>query len=207
MTGVNETHQGLELSIEKILFTSHTIQGAFGYGQYVYSNNPTAQGWQYNNNAQLFDNRAVDWKNYRVGGMPQMAAGLGYKYNGKKFWNAGVYFNYFDKIYVSMNPDRRTAEGVEKMATTNEAKYHAIIDQEKLPSYYTINLSGGKSFRIMNKYFLNLNLSVNNLLNNKNILVSGFEQLRWDRDNLSKFPSKYYYMQGTTYMAILNFSF
>jgi hypothetical protein len=207
MTGVNETHQGVELSIEQVLFTSHTIQGAFGFGQYIYTNRPTAQGWQYNNNAELFENRTVYWKNYKVGGMPQMAAGLGYKYNGKKYWNAGIYFNYFDKIYVDINPDRRTTEAVEKLTINDESKYHAIVDQEKLPSYYTINISGGKSFRIIRKYFLNLNLSINNLLNNRNILVSGFEQLRWDRDNINKFPAKYYYMQGTTYMAILNFSF
>jgi hypothetical protein len=207
MTGVNQTHQGIELGLEQVLFTSHVIQGAFGLGQFIYTNHPIAQAWQDNNDRGLFSNRTVYWDNYKVGATPQLVAGLGYRYNGKKFWNAGIYFNYFDQIYIDPNPDRRTAEAMEKHLMTDYDEYHAIVDQERLPSYYTINLSGGKSFRIMKKYFLNVNLSVNNLLNNKNIIVSGYEQLRWDRDHLDKFPSKYYYMQGTTYMAIINFSF
>lgn len=208
MTGVDQTHQGVELGIEKTLFTSHVIQGAFGYGQFLYSNRPTAQSWQDNNNTQLFKDRTVYLKNYRVGGSPQLVSGIGYRYNAKKFWNVGLSFNYFDEIYIDPNPDRRTEEAISKLATTDFDEYHDIIDQEKLPSYYTLNLNGGKSFRIAKKYFLNINLSVNNLLNNKNIITGGFEQLRWDRDHVNtKFPTKYWYMMGATYMAIVNFSF
>ena len=65
----------------------------------------------------------------------------------------------------------------------------------------------GKSFRVLKKYFLNVNLTVTNILNNKNVSTSGFEQLRWDAQQIDKFPNKYYYMTGATYMASINFNF
>jgi hypothetical protein len=206
MTNVHENHQGVEIGVEKILLASHTIQGALGYGQFVYKNRPTAQSWQDNNNKSLFTDRKVYLDNYRLGSGPQLVAGIGYRYNGKKFWNAGINLNYFDEIYLDPNPDRRTAEAVAKYVDT-DPQYKAVIEQEQLPSYFTLNFNGGKSFRIMKKYFLNINLSINNLLNNQNIITSGYEQLRWDYSNVKKFDNKYYYMTGATYMAVVNFNF
>ena len=207
MKGVNQNHQGLELGLEKTLFTSHVIQAAVGYGQFLYTSRPKMEAWQDNNATALFTDRTVYLKNYRVGGSPQLVSGVGYKYNGKKFWFAGLYFSYFDQIYIEANPDRRTEEAVYGLFENDKEELNKIIGQERLPSYFTLNANGGKSFRIKKKYFLALNLSVNNILNNQKIRTSGFEQLRWDYTNVSKFDNKYYYMQGITYMAIVNFSF
>ncbi|MBL7918643.1 MAG: hypothetical protein JNM96_09605 [Bacteroidia bacterium] len=207
MTDVDQTHAGVELGVEKILFVSHTIQGAFGFGQFVYNNRPTAQAYQDNNNVKLFDNRTVYLVNYRMGNGPQMAAGLGYTYNGKKFWYAGINCNYFDKIYIEPNPDRRTQESGGKFQENELEQAQEIIGQEQLPAYFLLNANAGKSFRIAGKYFLRFNATVNNILNNKNIISGGFEQLRWDMAVINKFPNKYYYMLGTTYMLSVNFSF
>ncbi len=136
-----------------------------------------------------------------------MVAGLSYKYNGKKFWFAGLSVNYFDQIYIEPNPDRRTAEAVAKYISADNGANNLVTDQEKLPGYYTVNLQAGKSWRVMKKNYLRLNLTVNNLLNNQNSRTTGFEQLRWDMANISTFDNKYYYMQGITYMAGINFSF
>jgi hypothetical protein len=54
---------------------------------------------------------------------------------------------------------------------------------------------------------LNLNFSMNNLLNNTTIISTGYEQLRWNAQQIDQFPNKYYYMTGITYMILLNFSF
>ncbi|MGE0566873.1 MAG: hypothetical protein AB7O73_02905 [Bacteroidia bacterium] len=206
MTDVNQLHKGVELGIEKSFLGAHFIQGALGYGQFTYNNQPKAQAWQDNNNTSLFTDRTVYLTNYRMGNGPQFVSGIGYRFSGKKFWFAGINFNYFDEIYFDPNPDRRTSEALAKYVTTDK-QYEAIIEQEKLPSYFTINLNAGKSVRIMKKYFLSGNLSVNNLLNNKNIITGGYEQLRWDQSNLERFPNKYYYMNGLTFMAIINFRF
>jgi len=207
MKGLDQLHQGVEIGLEKTLFTSHVLQGAFGYGQFVYNNRPTLEAWQDNTGGALYENRTAYLKNYRAGGTPQLVAGFGYKYNGKKFWFAGFNFNYIDEIYIEPNPDRRTAEAAGKFQTNETEQADLIIGQEKLPSYFTLNANGGKSFRIMKKYFLNINVSVNNILNDKNIITGGFESLRWDTWNINQFPNKYYYMLGTTYMATVNFNF
>jgi hypothetical protein len=206
MTGVDQKHEGVELGIEKSLFTAHTIQGAFGYGNFAYTKNTAAQAWQDNNNTQLFTDRTAYIKNFRIGGTPQTVTGIGYKYTGKKYWFVGVNYNYFSESFIEPNPDRRTAEAVQKYATTDPL-YSKIVDQGTFPDYYLINANAGKSFRIKGKYFLNINVSVNNILNNKKIRNWGFESMRWDYGSIEKFPEKYQYMPGTTYMAMINFSF
>lgn len=206
MTDVHQNHQGIELGIEKVLFAAHTLQAAFGYGQFLYKGRPIASSYQDNNNTNLFTDRTVYLDNYKVGAGPQLVAGLGYRYNGKKFWFAGVNVNYFDEIFIDPNPDRRTAEAISKYVET-DPQVKEIRDQQQLPSYFIVNVNAGKSFRIAKKYFLNINLSVNNLLNDQNIITSGFEQLRWDYSDVNKFDNKYYYMTGATYMAIVNFNF
>lgn len=205
MTDVDQTHQGIELGVEKKIFISHVLQGAFGYGQFLYSNRPALQAWQDNNSLELFSGRKVYLKNYRVGG-PQLVSGIGYRYVGKKYWSAGINFNYFDHIYLEPNPDRRTEEALDKFVGTDD-QFNIITEQERLPAYHTLNFNASKSFRIKGKYYLAGNISINNLLNNKNITSSGFEQLRWDVSNISKFDNKYYYMTGLTYQATINFSF
>jgi hypothetical protein len=207
MKNVNQNHQGLELGIEKTIFGAHVLQAALGYGRFVYSNRPTIEAWQDNNNLALYSGRTVYIKNYRIGGTPQFVTGIGYKYNAKQHWFAGLNFNYCDLIYIEPNPDRRTAESAGKFQTNETLQAAEIIAQERLPAYTTLNAMAGKSFRVFKKYFLNVNLSVTNILNNKNVSTSGFEQLRWDAQQITKFPNKYYYMTGVTYMAGLNFNF
>ncbi len=206
MTGVNQQHQGVEIGLEKTVFTAHTLQGVFGYGNFYYSNRPTAQAWQDNNSTQLFTDRTVYLKNYRIGGTPQTVTGFGYKYTGKQFWSVGATYNYFSQTFIEPNPDRRTAEGVQQYATT-DPMYKQIVTQQQLPDYFLINANATKSFRIKGKYNLNFNLSANNILNNKNIRTWGFEQMRWNNNSVDKFANKYQYMPGTTYMAMVNFTF
>ncbi len=207
LTGLNEKHQGVELTMEKSLFTSHILQGVFGYGNYYYTNRPKAQAWQTNNNTELYTNRTVYWKDYYVGGTPQMVGGFTYKYVGKKFWNVSATFNYFGKLYVQTNPDRRTEEALVAVTQGNTEQIKEIVGQEKLPDFYTINLNAAKSFRIKGKYNLNVNGGINNLLNNKNALNTGYEQMRWDIGQLNRFQNKYQYMMGLTYRVNVSFNF
>ncbi|MDX2172466.1 MAG: TonB-dependent receptor [Bacteroidota bacterium] len=206
MTGVDQKHEGLEIGVEKTLFTSHTIQGALGYGNFAYTKNTTAQAWQDNNNTQLFTDRTAYIKNYRIGGTPQTVAGIGYKYSSPKRWFVGVNYNYFSQTFLEPNPDRRTPEAVSKYEKS-DPMYNQIVDQGEINDYFLINANGGMSFRIKRKYFVNVNVSVNNILNNKEIRNWGFESMRWDYSSIDKFPNKYQYMPGTTYMAMINFSF
>jgi hypothetical protein len=207
MTNVNTKHSGIELGIEKTLFIKHSFFYVFGFAQSLFTNQPKLQAWQDNNNASLYFNRKVYLKNYRLGNSPQLITSLAYKYTGKKNWFAGFCVNYVDQIYIAANPDRRTAEAAGKFQDNEKELAEEITAQERLPAYFFVNANAGKSFRFSKKYYLNLNFSMNNLLNNTTIISTGYEQLRWNAQQIDQFPNKYYYMTGITYMILLNFSF
>jgi len=207
MKDLDQQYSGLELGLEKTLFTEHQVQAAFAYGQFLYSNRPTLEAWQDNNNVQLYSNRKTYLENYRVGGTPQTVLGLGYRYTSRQHWYAGLYYNGFYQIYSDINPERRTEEAVDKYLNTEDEYYMEILEQEQMPSYFILNANAGKSFRIQRKHYLNINLMVYNLLNNKTNITNGFEQLRWDKTDLNRFANKYYYMQGTTFMLYASFTF
>lgn len=207
MTNLNQQYSGIEFGIEKTVFIVHNFQTAFGIGQFIYTNQPRLQAWQDNNNTSLYFNRKAYLKNYRIGGSPQFVSGIGYTYNAKKLWFIGINYNYIDHIYIEPNPDRRTEEAAGKFQNNEKELADKIIKQEKLKGYVILNANAGKTLRLKKRKSVTANLSINNLLNNKNILGAGYEQLRWDQQQIEKFPNKYYYMTGTTYMLLINYSF
>jgi hypothetical protein len=211
MKNLNQLNQGLELGLEGYVNKRISIVGALAYGSYLYTNRPTATISADNTATLLAADRNVYLKNYHVGGTPEVAGSIGVRYNSKKYWYAGIYLNYFANNYVTINPDRRTAEALHKYiydfsTNTGDPQVNKIIGQEKLPDAYTLDFMGGKSFRFKNRYGLSVNLMISNLTNNmfKNY---GMEQLRHDDNNIDKFPNKYAYTMGLTYQMSLAFTF
>jgi hypothetical protein len=205
MTGVDQLMTGVEFGAEYAITPSVTFNAVFAHGVYIYNSRPSATITLDNSSEVVAENRTVYLKNYYIGGMPQTAASGGVKYTGKKFWFAGVNFNYFANIWLDPNPDRRTAEAVEKFIVT-DPQWNEALDQQKLENNYTMDIFAGKSWKIK-KYFINVNLNINNVLNNTDFITGGFEQLRYDPSNINKFPPKYGYHLGTTYYAMVSLRF
>jgi hypothetical protein len=206
MTGVDNRHMGLELGAEWNMTSTFTLTGVFAHGESIYNSRPTATISRDNDSELIAEDRTVYLKNYRMGGMPQTAAALGLRYNSPKYWFAGFNVNYFDHIYLDPNPDRRTAEALDGYITS-DPQWNEIIEQTRLDYGITVDLYGGKSWRLKGGQFINLNLSVSNLLNNRNFKTGGFEQLRYTPSDIDRFPPKYGYMFGITFFAMLSFSF
>lgn len=199
MTGVDELYNGVELGIEQHPTTTITLNGALGYGQYLYNSRPTATITQDNSAKILATDRTIYLKNYHIGGMPELGATAGAKYRSPKYWFVGANFNYFGDNYLPPNPDRRTAEALTKYVES-DPQWNQIIDETKLKDGYTIDLYAGKSWKIK-KYIININVSVSNILNTKDIIIGGYEQLRYNANDINEFPPKYSYMYGRTYYA------
>ena len=76
-----------------------------------------------------------------------------------------------------------------------------------LPPQHTLDFFGGYSLKLHSNpktrkaVYLSLSGGVSNLLNDKNIISGGYEQLRFDFDthDPNKFPAKYYYAYGLNY--------
>lgn len=202
MTNVDEIHAGFEMGAEVNLTTALSLTAVFGMGEFYYSSRPDATISE-DNSSRVLSNRKVYLKNYYVGGMPQTIASGGLKYSSSRYWWVGCNVNYFGDTYLEINPDRRTREAVTNL-TEDDVRLEQLLSQEKLPNGYTIDLYGGKSWKIRN-YYIGLNLSLNNLLNATDLATGGYEQFRYDPDNISKFPPRYFYLFGRTFFINLTF--
>lgn len=206
MTGVDQVHQGIELGVEANLTSTWQLTAVHAGGDYRYDSRPTATVTRNNSDEVFAQDRAVYWKGYRVGGMPQSASSLGLRYNSPKFWFAGASANHFRHIYLDPNPDRRTQEALENLVTS-DPQWDGLLNQTRLDDQLTVDLFAGKSWMFKRKYRLAVNVSVSNVLNNREFRVGGFEQLRYDRMDPDRFPPKYSYLFGRNYFAMLTFSF
>jgi hypothetical protein len=173
-------------------------------GQFIYTSRPVATITSDNTSEVLASDRVVYFKNYYIGGVPQTIGSVGVRYWSPKFWFAGISGNYLADAYLEPNPDRRTAQANDGFYV-GDIRIEDNLKQEKLDPGYTVDIFGGKSWRIKRKYFIGFTLSISNLLNNTNYIMSGFEQLRYDPYEIEKFPPKYYYLYGRNFFLNLTF--
>ena len=152
-----------------------------------------------------FDSISTYQDNFLVPRTPQTAASLGLKYEGKKFWFASLSFNWTDDFWYGFDPTRRRAEAVLSLEPGSDI-WNTIVNQGKAPSAYSLDFFGGKSWKI-NKVFIYLNAGVNNILDNKNIQVSGRESYRAafgrEPDNELLYSSEIQYAPGLNYFISL----
>ncbi|HOK39313.1 MAG TPA: TonB-dependent receptor [Bacteroidales bacterium] len=205
LSNIDKLFTGIEFGAEAKLLQVFNINTAIGYGSYIYNSRPVVTITRDNSAELIAENRTVYIKNYHIGGTPELAANLGLKYNSPKFWFVGINATYFANAYVSLNPERRTAEALETLIDT-DPQIDRILAQEKIDPGYVFDIWGGKSWRVKGKT-IGFNASISNILNNTDIITNGFEQLRFSRSNIDKFPNKYYFMYGRTYFINLYYRF
>lgn len=203
MTDINQRSQGIELGIEANISPTTSMYAVAGHGQQIITNRPNVTIAIDNNARLLADNRTVYLKNYYAGGAPQTILSAGVRYNAPTYWFAGLTVNYFDNTYLEPNPDNHTAEAM-RHYNEGDIRIEKLLNQIKLDPGYTLDFFGGKSWRIKNNYIA-LNISINNLLNSKDMIIWGFEQLRTDLNDPTRFPEKYAYMYGTTFFINLSY--
>jgi hypothetical protein len=207
ISGIDQRYIGIEAGAEIKLGSMFALILAGTWGDYRYTDR--AHVSMNAENGVDFDgqmDRVVYWKNYHIAGTPQVAATAGLKFN-YNFWWFNLNVNYFDKIYCDMNPERRTSTARGSLDANSEL-YHQVADQTRLKPQFTVDVSLSKSWRINHKYNIGFNASVTNLLNNKNLVTSAWEQYRFDYTdyNVNKYANKYYYAFGTTFYIGINFT-
>lgn len=198
LSGVATRHAGLELGLDAKISPALSANAALSYGYYAYSNNPNYIQTIDNSNA-IVDRDVVYWKGLMLSGTPQTAATLGLKYQTSWYGTFGISGNYFGRNYVSMNPVLRTDRGRSVFGPE-------VTTPERLKDGFTVDVFAGYSWRIAQNTFLRLNLSVSNILNNKQIHSGAFEQLRVRTQTVNgqttlyrPFDTKYSYLYGTTF--------
>ncbi|MFY7964801.1 MAG: TonB-dependent receptor domain-containing protein [Chitinophagaceae bacterium] len=212
ITGINKTHSGGELGIEAKVLPNLTMNAAAAVGRYYYTSTQNSVT-TIDNDASVVSRDVVYAKGYYVGGTPQQAYSVGFNYRSPKFWSVGITYNYFDDIYVEINPLRRTAAAVQGLKE-GSPEWRAILDQTKLQSQSTVDMYASYSLKLPKSWsinkkntFLAFSLSASNLLNNRTIIPFAFEQLRFDASEFEKFPGRYNYAYGVNYAASVSLRF
>jgi hypothetical protein len=215
MQGISTRNTGLELAGEVKVTTALSVTGVASISQAFYTKNPSYVGvYNDNDSSSTPLTRQVYIKNYYVAAGPQSAYTLGFNYRSKQYWWASINFNYFERNYVDISPDQRSADAIAGVPVGSEL-YHRILDQQVLPSAFTVDIFASKSL-LLSKVskslprgtFLYINAGISNLLDAK-VVTGGFEQLRYDfaDTNPSKFDTKYFYGFGRNFFINLSLKF
>lgn len=223
LSNIDKQHFGAEFGFDVKLLPSLSLNGAASVGRYYYDSRQYAVITLDNDNSTPKPAETVYSQNFRVGGTPQEAFSLGLSYRSPKFWFLSLTGNYFDQMWLDINPIRRTYRAIESLGYVDpitgdpvkDTKWAQIIDQTRFNSQFTLDFFGGWSWKLPKSYgfkkstFLVFNAGVNNLLNNQQINTGGFEQLRFDFDdrNANKFPPRLYYAYGTNYFVSVAFRY
>lgn len=231
LAGVDKKHFGGELGIEAQITPTIKLKGAASVGQYTYDNNPnlyvnsTSEDFTVLNDQGEIEDILLNevttsnLKNYKVAGGPQTAYSVGFEYRDPDYWWFGATANFFDNTYVDVSPLSRSSAFYTDVDGLPFNDYdpelaRELLKQEKFDSYMVINLIGGKSWKIGDKY-VGFFASVGNLLDEK-YKTGGFEQgrkadYRALRDDAAlttrTFGPKYWYGRGTNYFLNVYFRF
>ena len=194
MSGIDKRYMGIEVGYSIPIAWGLSLQGAVSLGDYIYTSDPKF--------TQMIDNSATDvvnsvvkWKGMKVESTPQTAINVGLNFRGPNNWFASLDFNYYDRLYLSMNPMYRTQyleNEIKRIYDWNnletgrqKAYVVGVIDdirqQEELGRAYTLSASIGKNWRIAYKYTLGFSFQINNILNNQSIRTGGYEQMRLNK--------------------------
>ena len=201
MTDINQRSVGAEMGAEYNVSPTVTLQAVAANGIHVYRNNPIFSVYDDNNAHAYILNSVAYLKDYHVSSGPETVASLGIKYNSPKYWWVSLNANYMANMYFDVNPYNHTEEGMLHYAQ-GDIRIEDVLRQTPMKDAFTLDFYGGFSKRYKGYYFL-VNVSVNNLLNNKSTILYGYEQLRFNANNPDMFPDKYSYMYGLNYFISL----
>lgn len=201
LSGVHRQYQGIELGMAYQITSSLRATFAGNIARYRYANNP--MGTRSLENGLSPDvTRQFFLKNYICTSTPQTALNIGLAWNAPKNWYFNFDASWLADYYVRLAyPRHQIIDGLASYAGT-EQKLAELVDeftaQEKLKNQWVLNASIGKSIYLNRKVSLNFNVSVSNLLNNRNLITQATEQFRIDTKtyNPQAFPTKYMYAQG-----------
>lgn len=203
LQGVRKVNKGVELGMSYKISPSVTATFAGTFARYQYKNNP--QGTRSFENGLYADTtQTVYLKNYYAGSTPQTVANLGIDWAAPGNWFFNVNGTWQGNAYVNLSPAYH--EALPELWTTIsncteeklEAKIRELATQDKLKNAFSLNASVGKLLYINRKVSMNFNLSVNNILNNKDVVTYAYQQGRLDTKNYDRdaYPNKYTYAQG-----------
>ena len=206
LSNIDERHMGVEFGLEAKLTKTISFKAAAAHGKNTYTSRPLLTLTKDNTNEITLEDEEVFMKDFYVPGTPQTVFSSELSYNSPNYWWVSVSGNYAANSFLEIMPSRRTKVAFAGIDVP-DAQVKEYVKQEKFADAFTMNLSGGISFKLKNSY-IGLNASIENLFNKKDIKTGGFEQFRNIRvDNPELFAPKYFYAYGRTYFLMISYRF
>jgi Carboxypeptidase regulatory-like domain len=220
LTNISKRYNGIEIGADFKISPTISITTATSITAAYYTSRPQISAFVDNDTNSFAGTEYGDkdsiWSiGMRLPNGPQSAFNIGAMYRSPKFWMAGITFNYMGDNYIDFAPSKHIASTVDLLEyTQGSSTYNKFVTQQKLNPFYTIDINFNKSWRatkIVKKapprsLFL-VNIGISNVLDNKEIQLLGFEQLRLDKTRPSLFDAKYQYAMGRQYFLNLAYSF
>jgi len=212
VTNIDRRNMGLEMGLEVQITPTINLKGAAAFGQNRFTNNPDLYLTSDDFAGPLrFGDGTTNLKGYHVAGGPETAMQIGFEYRDPDFWNIGVTVNYFANGYLDVNKLARSANFSQDFdgQTFNDydpALAGQLLRQEQFNDYTLVNIVGGKSWRIDDK-FVGFFATINNVFSQE-FKTGGFEQarnsnfrsIRDDKSNpIEVFAPRYFFGNGATY--------
>jgi hypothetical protein len=209
INGIGQTHLGYEFGVEAKLNQHFSFIAAATNGQHFFNSRQFAIVTADNNATEL--ERAIIYaKNYPAVNSPQAAYALSLNIRSNSQWFVSISATLFDRQYMGWNPIRRTAAAIFPIDPFSE-KGQQLLQVERMPAQSLINffMSHGFKWGKKKQEQLSCSISINNLLNQQDIIFAGYEQLRFDFDNKdpNKFPPKYLHAGGRNFLLSFHYSF
>ena len=209
MTGVNKVHYGVEAAVVYNITSALSFNAVASVGNAEYTDN--VKGFLISENEKVVMNDKVYMDGVKVDGTPLTALSLGVDYNVNG-WYLSANVNYYDNIYIDASKYARL-ESVVGEPVIDATTGKEILD---LPTQFSgrgdfmVDASIGKSISLRRGKKLNINLSLNNILNNQKMITGGYEQNRGDSYadgeartyKFSKNPFLYYANAFNAYLNI-----
>lgn len=226
MSGVDKIYRGVEAAISVKAGQYFTVNLAGTYSDNRYTDN--AKGVMSPENGSFEDiEDVVELKDLHLATGPQAAVAAQLGFFHPKMWFADISLSYLTKNFLSIAPSRFMTRNMDKYREVKYDQYdnngefvrekypalETLGTQERLKGGFLLDCSLGHIIYLKNSQSININLSVNNLLNTR-MVTGGFQQGRIPvtsdgvlTNNYNKYPNKYYYNQGVNFFLNVGYKF
>ncbi len=211
MHGVEKEYYGAELGMEARFSPRVSLFAAASAVSGSYANNPQADFYDDATFARVYSAKAFV-RNCRTGSTPQSAATCEVRYRGVRGLMVSASVSCMADNYITPDPVRRMRRITDR-APSPEA-LAGVVAQERFAPQAVAGLFVSRSFDVGGGR-MTFSASVNNLLDNRDIIYSGYEQMRYSRSSADygrsytvvPMPSKYLYSRGRTWFTSVTYRF
>ncbi|KAB1067294.1 hypothetical protein F6U93_12845 [Tamlana haliotis] len=184
LSNIDKRYMGLEFGASYQVLKSIRLKTAVAMGDFRYTDNPELA--YVISESEVLSLGEVHLKDYRVSNTPSQAFALGFEYRDEDDWWFEATGNFFANHYIDINPYFRTRDFTldsngDLFSNYNPKNAAILLKQDRLENYFSLNLFGGKYWRIKTNH-IGFKAGINNALG-QNHDIASFEtpgQLKYD---------------------------